>query len=76
MLEVEEIKIKVPSMSQEAARNLGEAVAQRLMAGLPDNTPSGALGSLNIKMNAENNISESVMAGQIATQILKELKFL
>jgi hypothetical protein len=76
MLEVEEIKIKLPSMSHDAARNLGEAVANRLMLGIPDSVQSGAIGSIQVRLNIDEGLSEGKMAEQIAGQILKELKFL
>ena len=76
MLEVEEIKIKLPSMSQDAARNLGEAVANQLMLGIPDSVQSGAIGSIQVRLNIDEGMSEEKMADKIARQILKELKFL
>jgi hypothetical protein len=76
MIQVDEMIIRVPGMGAEEARSMGETVAGRMAAMMPDSIDNKSIGELNIKLSLSPGMNSHAMADSIATQILQQLKML
>ena len=60
MTEIKELVLKVPGLSPTEGRQLGEDVAQRVAARLPEGTKDRYIGDLNVQLSFEPNMGRRV----------------
>ena len=75
MTEIKELVLKVPNLSPAEGKQLGEDVAQRIAAQLPEGTQDRYIDNLNVQLSFAPNMGREQMSESIAHQILLQLKF-
>ena len=75
MTEIKELVLKVPNLSPAEGKQLGEDVAQRIAARLPEGTQDRYIDNLNVQLSFAPNMGREQMSESIAHQILLQLKF-
>ncbi|MEI6682114.1 MAG: hypothetical protein WCO44_05780 [Bacteroidota bacterium] len=75
MMQIDELQIRVPGMSEEAGTALAKAVAERVAAALPAGTTDRYIPGLKIKMQGSFDENTDLMADRIASQILRQINF-
>ena len=73
MTEIKELVLKVPNLSPAEGRQLGEDVAQRVAARLPEGTKDRYIGDLNLQLSFAPNMGREQMSESIANQIIMQL---
>ncbi len=69
-----ELKIRVPGVSQPAARELGRQVASEIAAGLPPGSHIPDLGAVRIRVAIPAGTAPEQMSAAIARAILGSLR--
>ena len=73
IVQIDELRLSIPGLSQEAANILGREVVQRVSKSLPDKIRSNRLASLDIKVNIPQGTPPERLAEMITEQICKSL---
>ncbi len=73
ILSVKQLRIRVPGISAEQARGLGDEVAQRVADGLPEQVGPRQLGALDLRVMAPSGTERDRLAPLIAEAILRGL---
>jgi hypothetical protein len=73
MLQIDELVLRVPGLSEEEGRGLGEEVVRRVVDGLPAQQRDRRLGALDLSVSVPVGTSRSRMATLIAEAIVKGL---
>ncbi len=73
ILSVKQLRIRVPGISAEQARSLGDDVAQRVADGLPEQVRPRQLGALDLRVMAPSGTGRDRLAPLIAEAILRGL---
>ena len=73
MNEIKELVLKVPGLSGDEGRRLGEDVAQRIAARLPEGAKDRYIGELNVQLSFAPNTGREQMSESIANQIIQQL---
>ena len=76
MTEIKELVLKVPGLSGDEGRRLGEDVAERVAARLPPSTRGAKdryIGELNVQLSFAPNTGREQMSESIANQIIQQL---
>ena len=76
MTEIQHLGIEVPNLSEEAGRQLGQQVAEKVAALMPNQAVSRHIPSLSVALELAPNTSISSMSDAIAAQIIKEITLL
>ena len=74
MIQIDELVLRVPGMSNDEGRRLGQEVAERVSAQLPESSSDQRIGELTIRLTTSPGASRSQLAEAIAEQILQQLK--
>ena len=72
-VKIDEMRLSIPGLSQEAANLLGRDVIQRLSKRLPENIRSRRMASLDVKVRIPQGTPKERLAEMIAEQICKSL---
>ena len=75
MLQIDELQIRVPGISEEAGEGLGRMVAEKVSAGLPANEADRYIPELRIKMRGSVSENADIMSERIAQQIIRQINF-
>ena len=73
-IRIDELHLRVPGLSREEARRLGEEVALRLAKDLQGSVRPQLLGSLELRMTAAHGASRDELTRQIADAIWRALR--
>ena len=73
-IHIGELRIRLPGLSQSAARELGRQVAAEIAAGLPPGAPMGHLGAVHIRVTMPTGAAPHQMPAAIALAILRSLR--
>lgn len=76
MIQIDEMILRLPGISEEEGRQLGLDVAQRLAANAPDYAEDQHLGALNLQLSLSPSLSREQMTNAIASQIWRQLQTL
>lgn len=71
IVKIEEMRLRVPGISADEARGLGEEVARRIADGLPVVNGTRQLGALRLRVTVPEGTSRDQMASLIAETILR-----
>jgi hypothetical protein len=74
MIQINEMLIKVPSMSEEEGHQIGKDVAQRLANNLPQGIENRQIDALAVRMSLSPTMGREQMTEAIAQQILRQLQ--
>ncbi|MBV6425961.1 MAG: hypothetical protein KIPDCIKN_00452 [Haliscomenobacter sp.] len=74
MIQIDEMILRLPGISEEEGRQLGLDVAQRLAANAPDYPEDQHLGALNLQLSLSPSLSREQISDAIASQILGQLQ--
>lgn len=70
---IEELVLRLPGLSAQAARAISTAVAQRLGHGLEQAMPSESLGALDITVTVRAGASRDEMVDTVAQAVIQAL---
>jgi hypothetical protein len=70
---IDELRLRVPGLSEPEARRLGEDVARRVADGLAAHGRVEHLGLLDLRISMPSGVSKERLAERIAEEILKKL---
>jgi hypothetical protein len=74
MVEINEMKIRVPDMSESGAATLGRAVSEGMAYHFNDSlTTDKTIGSINIQLKIDNNVSEADLTEMILERLMQQL---
>jgi hypothetical protein len=73
MIQIDEMVLRVPGMSESEASSLGQQVAQLVSNELPDGIGDHTITDLNIRIDAASFSGNRSMAMHIAEQIVREI---
>jgi hypothetical protein len=71
---INELRLRVPGLSAEEGRSMGEELAQALAQGLPRQSTSQELGALNLRVMVASGVSRNQVVAEAARAILKVIK--
>lgn len=71
---IESLLLRVPGLSPEEARRLGEDVARLLAEKLPPSARPQRIGALDLRIRAEPGAPGRDVAGQIVAALLESLR--
>lgn len=71
---IERMTLRVPRLSQEEGRSLGQEVMRRVADGIPPVMSERQLDALNIKVSIAEGTDRSRMAKLIAEAILERMR--
>ncbi len=74
MIQIDELQIVMPGNNQEDGTELGRQVAERLAATLPENYGDQHIPELRLQLQSSTSNDISLMADQIAEQIIRQIK--
>jgi hypothetical protein len=72
-VEIDKLYLRIPGISRDQARGIGEEVAQRVSRDLPEHGRSQHLGALDLRVNVPVGTPRDQMAKLIALAILEKL---
>jgi hypothetical protein len=70
---IEELFLRLPGLTAEAARAVSREVAERIGHGLETALPARSLGALDIKVTARPGASRDELVELVAAAVLKAL---
>ena len=70
---IEELFLRLPGLSEAAARAISMAVAQRLGQGLAQALPSESLGALDVTVTVRAGATRDEMADAVAQAVIRAL---
>lgn len=73
-MQIDELLIRMPGLSEDEGRYLAEAVAQYLGAHLPEGISEQHISTLNVQLQLHRKMERDAMPVAIAEQILQQLK--
>ena len=73
-VQIEQLQLNIPGLSQEAANILGRDVVKRLGRKLPPKLRESRLSSLQVKVNIPQGTPRELLAEIIADQICRSLQ--
>lgn len=71
---IEELRLRVPGLTELEARRLGEEVARRVAYALPAGRRGTDLGLLELRVSLPVGMPKELLAERIAEGILKNLR--
>ncbi len=72
-LHIESLNLRVPGLTAEEGRRLGEEVARRLGDGVPERAMPLHLGALDLRLTLPRGLPRDRLAEEIAIAILERL---
>ena len=72
-LQIEALNLRIPGLTAEQARQLGEDVVQRLAVSLPERATPLRLGALDLRVTVPAGTPQDRLAERIAGAILERL---
>ena len=72
-VQIENLNLRVPGLSREDGRKMGEEVAERVAASLPASGKRYRLGALDLRVNVPVGTPGDQIAKLIALSILEKL---
>ena len=70
---IEELFLRLPGLSRDAARAISREVAERVGAGLAEALPAHSLGALDLRLTVRAGASRDEMVESVANAILGAL---
>ena len=70
---IDELSLRVPGISTEEARRLGEDVARRIASALPPDGRTEHLGALDLRVSIPHGMPRDQLAIAIARGILEKM---
>lgn len=70
---IEELFLRLPGLSRDAARAISREVAERVGAGLAEALPPRSLGALDLRLTVRAGASRDEMVESVANAILGAL---
>ncbi len=74
MIQIDELHIRIPGISEEEGTSLGQKVAEKVAAALPDNYVDYQMPEMRIQLSGELSNDTTAMADRISDQIIKQIK--
>ena len=74
MIQIDELQITMPGNDTHAGTELVRQVAERLAALMPENYSDQHIPELKLQLQSTTSNDTSLMADQIAEQIIREIK--
>ena len=73
-MQIDELKIRIPGMNEAEGASLGQQVAERVAAAIPENSDNYRIPEINIQMKGSINNDTTLMADRIAEQIIRQIR--
>lgn len=73
-IRIDQMRLRVPGLTAQEARSLGEEIAQRVADGLPAYGRIEHLGSIDVRVSVPSGTPRDRLAERIAEEILKRLQ--
>ena len=73
-IRIDQLRLRIPGLTEQEARTLGEEIAQRVAGSLPAHGRTEHLGSLDLRIFVPTGTSRDRLAERIAEEILKRLQ--
>jgi len=74
MVEIQELLLRIPSLSAEDARRLGEEVARQIADKIPAGVGSRYIENIDLRLSLPSGTSRKKMVDIISTRILAEIR--
>lgn len=74
MIQIDELQITMSGNDTDAGTELGRLVAERLSTAMPENYRDQHIPELKLQLQSTTSNDTSLMADQIAEQIIREIK--
>lgn len=71
---IESLDLRIPGISREAGREIGNEVSERIAASLPGDGKRQRLGALSLRVNVPVGTPRNQIAKMIALSILEKLR--
>ena len=69
-----QLRLRVPGLSVEQARQFGQEVARHVAEGLPAEGPEARLGAARVRVQAAAGVPRDRLARDVARRILESLR--
>ena len=73
-IRIDQLRLRVPGLTEQEGRQLGEEIARRVADALPTHGRVEHLGSLDLRISVPSGTSKHRLAERIAEEILKRLQ--
>ena len=73
-MRIDQLRLRVPGLTEQEARQLGEEIARRVADSLPSQGRVEHLGLLDLRIAVPAGTSKDRLAQRIAEEILKRLQ--
>lgn len=74
MIQIDELLLRIPGMTEEAGRQLGQDVALGVATRLPDTSRDLRLDELNVQVTLAPGLDRTQITAAIVTQIVDQLQ--
>ena len=74
MIQIDEMLIRIPGISEDQGSVLGMQVAEKVAAVLPDNFNNKQIPEIRVKLNSFESIDTTFLSDRIADQIVRQIK--
>jgi len=74
MLQIDELNIKIPGISEAQGVIIGQQIAEKVALGIPQNTENQQIPEINLKLDGFQSTDSNFISDNIARQIIKQIK--
>ncbi len=74
VVRIDDLRLRIPGLTEPEARRLGEDVARRVAEELPPRGRVDRLALLDLRLSVPVGVAKDQLAGRIAEEILKRLR--
>lgn len=74
MLQIDQLNIKIPGISEAQGAIIGQQVAEKVALGIPENTENRNIPEINLKMDGFLSTDSNFISDNIARQIIRQIK--
>ncbi len=74
MLQIDQLNIKIPGISEAQGEIIANQVAEKVSLGLPNSNLNKQIPELNIKMDGFLSTDSNYISDKISAQIIRQIK--
>lgn len=74
MLQIDQLNIKIPGISETQGAIIGQQVAEKVALGIPKSTVNQHIPEINLKLDGFLSTDSNFISDNIARQIIRQIK--
>lgn len=74
LIRIDELRLRIPGLTEAEARRLGEEITRRVAEELPAGGSPGRLSLVDLRLSIPAGVSKDQLAVRIAKEILNQLR--